>query len=280
VPVDVDAVVVANDRLSPDYNVLRVAAPDVAVDSRPGQFVMVKQSLDAEPLLRRPFSIFEVLRDPSGTVTGLSLLNKTVGLVTRALHMLEPGQRLRCLGPLGKPFSIPSVRGEAWMVAGGVGLAPFLRLAEAFTTNGTPTTLFYGGRSSHDLYYVERFVELGARIVLATEDGSQGVQGFVTAPLGDALAATSPDTVVTLYACGPTAMMQAVASLAREHGRAVEVSLEPVMGCGMGGCYSCVVPVRREEGHTRFVRACVDGPVFGGDAVAWSELARWAATHP
>ncbi len=272
-PVDIDAVVLSNDRLSPDYNVVALTAPEIATQTRPGQFVMVKCALDSEPLLRRPFSIFEVLRNEDGAVAGLSLLNKTVGVVTRALFALEPGQRLCCLGPLGQPFSVVPPPGEAWMVAGGVGLAPFLTLAEALQARSTATTLFYGGQSSRDLYYLDRFEQLGVRLFLTTEDSSLGEPGFVTAPLTRELEATPAGRPVTVYACGPTGMMRAVAGLAHQHQRASEVSLEPVMGCGLGGCYSCVVPVRSEDGSPHLVRSCLNGPVFAGDQVEWNELA-------
>ena len=270
--IDIDAVVLSNDRLSPDYNVVSVAAPEIASQSRPGQFVMVKRGLGAEPLLRRPFSIFEVLRADDGQVTGLSLLNKTVGAVTRMLFSLQIGQRLDCLGPLGRPFSAVSPPEHAWMVAGGVGLAPFLTLAEALNARGTETTLFYGGRSVADLYYLERFEQLGVRLILTTEDGSLGELGVVTLPLERELEAAPADRRVTLYACGPTGMMRAAAVLADAHHRPVQVSLEQVMGCGLGGCYSCVVPVRRGNESTHLVRSCLDGPVFGGDQIAWNAL--------
>jgi dihydroorotate dehydrogenase electron transfer subunit len=271
-PVDIDAVVLSNDRLSPEYNVVGIAAPEIATQSRPGQFVMVKCSADSEPLLRRPFSIFEVLRDDGGEIRGLSLLNKSVGVVTRKLFALEPGQRLRCLGPLGQPFSVATPPGAAWMVAGGVGLAPFLTLAETLRARATATTLFYGGRSSGDLYYLDRFEQLGVRLFLTTEDGSRGEEGFVTTPLIRELETTSANPPVTVYACGPTGMMRAVAAVADKYQRVSEVSLEQVMGCGLGGCYSCVVPVRLNSGASHFVRSCLDGPVFAGDQIVWSEL--------
>ena len=271
-PVDIDAVVLSNDRLSPEYNVVGVAAPEIATRSRPGQFVMVKCGAHAEPLLRRPFSIFEVLRDDVGKIQGLSLLNKSVGVVTRKLFALEPGQRLRCLGPLGHPFSVATPPGEAWMVAGGVGLAPFLTLAQTLRSHATTTTLFYGGRSSDDLYYLDRFEQLGVRLFLTTEDGSRGEAGFVTAPLVRELETAPANPPVTIYACGPTGMMRAVAAVAHRHHRDSEVSLEQVMGCGLGGCYSCVVPVRSNGGASHFVRSCLDGPVFAGDQVVWNEL--------
>ena len=271
VPIDVDAVVMSNDRLSPDYNVVRLAAPEIAAISRPGQFVMVKQGFGADPLLRRPFSVFEIVRGTTGDVEGLSLLNKSVGVVTSTLFALETGQRLQCLGPLGEPFSVVESPAEAWMVAGGVGLAPFLTLAETLQAAGIPSTLFYGGRSRADLYYVDRFEHLGVRVIATTEDGSLGETGLVTGPLESELQASATARTM-VYACGPTPMMRAVSALAEHYGCPSEVSLEPVMGCGLGGCYSCVVPVRDGDAQPRFVRGCLDGPVFAGDEIAWSHL--------
>ena len=272
VPIDVDALVMSNDRLSATCNVLELAAPGVATAARPGQFVMVKQDLPAAPLLRRPFSVFEVLRDERGDIRGLSLLNQRVGLVTEALYALEPGARLRCLGPLGRAFSPGSPPGEAWMVAGGVGLAPFATLAEALRAAQVPATLFYGGRSAGDLVYVEWFERRGVHVRLTTEDGSRGQPGLVTGALERMLAAGARPAMI--YACGPTPMMRAVAALAGRHRCPAEVSLEPVMGCGLGGCYSCVVRVRDERlPGGRFVRSCVHGPVFPADRIEWDALA-------
>jgi dihydroorotate dehydrogenase electron transfer subunit len=270
-PVDVPAVVLANTRLSPDYNVLSLAAPDVARDAAPGQFVMIKTSPGLDPLLRRPFSIFEILRDDNGEVRGLSLLNKRVGVGTSLLYDAQPGDPISCLGPLGRPFVPVDPPAQAWMVAGGVGLAPFVTLAEALVARGTSMTLFYGGRSAADLYHAEFFERLGARLVVTTEDGSRGTQGRVTGPLAQELTSLRADTAVTLYACGPTPMMRAVADLGQAHGRTTFVSLEPVMGCGMGGCYSCVVRVQR-PGGTHLVRSCIEGPVFNASGLVWDAL--------
>ena len=271
-PVDVDAAVVANTRLSGDYNVLALAAPAIASQARPGQFVMVRPGTGDTPLLRRPFSVFELLRDPAQQVTGLSLLNKQIGVTTRLLFGLQPGDRVRCLGPLGRPFSVAEPAERAWMVAGGVGLAPFVSLAVALRQRGIETTLFYGARTGSDLFCLDEFRELGVTLALATDDGSRGDHGNVTVPLDKALRDTARTTPVRLYACGPTPMMRAVTALAASHGRATEVSLEQVMGCGLGGCYSCVVPVRRDGRPPHFVRSCLDGPVFDGGAVVWDLL--------
>jgi dihydroorotate dehydrogenase electron transfer subunit len=271
-PVDVDAVVISNTRLSEDYSVVALAAPTVAALARPGQFVMVKPSRTADPLLRRPFSIFEILRDGSGTPTGVSLLNKRIGIGTRRLYEAEPGSRIACLGPLGRPFEPVDPPAEAWMIAGGVGLAPFVTLAQALQARGTPARLFYGARRAAELYYVDLFERLGVEPVLATEDGGRGTRGFVTAPLEAALGALPRSREVRLYACGPTPMMRAVATLAAAHGRRCDVSLEQVMGCGLGGCYSCVVLAHDQSGTPHFVRSCIDGPVFDAGRIVWDAL--------
>jgi dihydroorotate dehydrogenase electron transfer subunit len=268
---DVLAEVIANTRLSPDYNVIALAAPDIASRAAPGQFVMLKTSPGLDPLLRRPFSIFEHLRDDAGRMIGVSVLNKQVGVGTARLYQARPGDRLAVLGPLGKPFVPVDPPARAWMVAGGVGLAPFASLAEALAARGTPMTLFYGGRSARDLYYESFFTSLGATLVVATEDGTHGETGRVTLALQRALAERDPASQPTIYACGPTPMMRSVATLGASERLPVFVSLEPVMGCGMGGCYSCVTRVRQGTG-THFVRSCLDGPVFDAASVVWDAL--------
>ena len=281
VPVDLDAAVVTNARLSADYNVISFSAPEIAALARPGQFVMVKPSRGTDPLLRRPFSIFEILRDGSGRTTGLSILNKRIGVGTGRLYEIEPGARLPVLGPLGIPFEPVPPPAEAWMVAGGVGLGPFRTLAEALRDSGTSTALFYGARRAGELYHVEAFERLGVRTVLATEDGSRGERGYISAPLASALELRARDDLaptdrtrgpIKIYACGPTPMMRAVARLAASHGRGCDVSLEQTMGCGLGGCYSCVVLAREEAGAPRYVRSCVDGPVFDATRIVWEEM--------
>ena len=149
------------------------------------------------------------------------------------------------------------------------GLAPFATLAEALVALDVPTTLFYGARTSEELYYLEFFDRLGVRLVLATEDGGVGFTGRVTVPLEESLKALGGPGEVTLYACGPEPMLAAVATLAARYGQPSEVSMERTMGCGLGGCYSCVVPVKHPDGQTRFVRSCIGGPVFDGASVAW-----------
>jgi dihydroorotate dehydrogenase electron transfer subunit len=272
-PLDIDAAVIANRRLSSDYNVLSLDAPEIARGVRPGQFVMIKPSHGLDPLLRRPFSVFEILRDGSGRATGLSIFNKRVGIGTSLLADVEQGARVGVLGPLGRPFEPVDPPAEAWMIAGGVGLAPFVTLAEALVARGTPATLFYGARTGSELYCAELFEALGVRVVLATEDGTRGTRGRITVPLEAALQRIAPTQTVQLYACGPTPMMQACAALGGRHRRACDVSLEQVMGCGLGGCYSCVVLARSSpEAKPHHVRSCIDGPVFGANQIVWDSV--------
>jgi dihydroorotate dehydrogenase electron transfer subunit len=275
-PIDVDARVISNDHLTPDYNVIALAAPAIALQAAPGQFVMVRPQRGYDPLLRRPFSIFEILRGPDSTVIGLSLLNKRVGRGTALLFDAEPGDHIQCLGPLGRPFVPVRPPLKAWMVAGGVGLAPFATLAAELHARGVDTTLFYGGRTAGDLHGLPIFERVDCRIALATEDGSRGVRGRITVPLEHALASIDPDASLMIYACGPEPMLAAVARLGAAWNRPVQVSVERVMGCGLGGCYSCVIPIRRESGP-HFVRACITGPVFRGDEIAWEPRAAAAS---
>ena len=265
-PLEVEAQVIRNTRLSPDYNVISLAAPEIAAVTMPGQFVMVKSTHGSDPLLRRPFSVFEIIRSASG-IEGFSLLSKRIGVTTRLLFDAVPGDVISCLGPLGRPFSPVDPPAHAWMVAGGVGLAPFATLTEALRERGTSTTLFYGARSGRELFYLDWFASRGVRVVLTTEDGSMGERGRITAPLDRELGNASGEVMV--YACGPEPMLEAVSRVAATHGKPVQVSVERVMGCGMGGCYSCVIPVREPGGGHHYVRSCIAGPVFAGADIVW-----------
>ena len=266
-PVDIEARVIRNTRLSSDYNVIALAAAGIGHATAPGQFVMVKPGRGGDPLLRRPFSVFEVLRE-HGRVTGITLLSKRVGITTSMLFDAVEGDTISCLGPLGRPFELVAPPAQAWMVAGGVGLAPFATLGEALVAQGTRTTLFYGARSGKELFYLDWFASRGIELKLATEDGTNGDKGRITLPLERELqSAGSADVMV--YACGPEPMLEAVAHVAERYRKPSQVSVERVMGCGMGGCYSCVIPVKEAGGGQHYVRSCIGGPVFNGADLVW-----------
>ena len=279
---DVEARVISNTRLSADYNVIALAAPEIAETTRPGQFVMVKSGRSGDPLLRRPFSVFEVLR-VNGRVEGLTLLSKRIGITTTMLFDAVEGDTVSCLGPLGRPFELVEPPAEAWMVAGGVGLAPFATLGEALLARGTKTTLFYGARTGAELFYLDWFKSRSISVVLATEDGSIGDRARITVPLERELKNREPRIPepgsripeIMIYACGPEPMLEAVARIAAKFDRPSQVSVERTMGCGMGGCYSCVIPVLEDGGPDNarpthhYVRSCIAGPVFCGEDILW-----------
>jgi dihydroorotate dehydrogenase electron transfer subunit len=268
-PIDVAARVIANRPLSTDYNVLALEAPAIAAAAAPGQFVMLKPDAGFDPLLRRPFSVFEILRDSRGGPAGITILSKRIGPSTRLMYDAHLDQRIDCLGPLGRPFTVVDPPAEGWMIAGGVGLAPFATLAQALRARSVKTTLFYGARRAAELFYLDFFRALGVELVLTTEDGSAGERGRVVTPLDRRLASREPSPPVMLYACGPEGMLAATAKTAMQHGRPCQVSVERVMGCGLGGCYSCVVPMRNDDGGWHHVRSCITGPVLPADQIRW-----------
>ena len=245
---------------------LRLAAPQIAAEARAGQFAMVGlPDIDAM-LIRRPFSV--ALVDPApgaGTPTAFDIVYKVYGKRTLAFSHLRPGAELSVLGPLGRGFWLPEgdETPELLLVAGGVGVAPFPLLLQSLTpAQRAKTTIFVGGRTADDLLLLDWLEGRAGRVVAATEDGSRGVKGFVTAPLAAALAAPA-DAGRIVMACGPTPMLRAVAALAEENGVPCQVSIEETMACGFGVCLGCVVQRRDPLGEfDRFVRVCTEGPVF------------------
>jgi dihydroorotate dehydrogenase electron transfer subunit len=263
-PANREAPLVAHQALESPYFVLTFRHPEVARDARAGQFVMIKAGMSAEPPLRRPFSILAV--DPEAETFALFL--KAIGPGTRALTSLRPGETAQCLGPLGRPFTPPDQGEEALLVAGGYGIAPFRLFAEEMRRRTGRARIFYGGRTARDLQIRDRFDELGMPLESATEDGSLGHKGRVTAPL-DAYLDREPSPV-RLYACGPDAMLQAVARIAERRGLRAEVSLDAWMGCGIGTCLGCVVSTQGlDEAKARYRCACTEGPVFDAAQVLW-----------
>lgn len=230
--------------------------------TRPGQFVTLRFPDGSGPLLRRPFSIHGLIRE-GGRVTGIELLYKVVGGFTRNLAEMEAGRSLDLLGPLGNGFDVPATARKIWMVAGGIGVAPLLFLAQTLAEKGTESgacAVFIGGRTAADLLCIDRFTRLGMAVHPATEDGSAGQKGLITAPLAREAAATPPDI---LCACGPLPMLRAVAKIADDQGIPCRASMETIMACGLGACLGCAVETLGDE--TAYRHVCKDGPVFDGN---------------
>lgn len=263
-PANLAAPLVGREPLEGPYVLLTFRHPAVAREARAGQFVMIKAGLSAEPPLRRPFSVLGV--DPARET--FTLFVKAVGEGSRALARLDPGQPAQCLGPLGRPFTAPPEGAEAVLVAGGYGIAPFHLFAGELLRVGRQAHVFYGGRTVSDLQMRDRFTSLGVPLTLTTEDGSLGERGRVTAAVEAHL--ESRPGPLRLYACGPEAMLHAVARVGEARGIETQVSLDPWMGCGIGTCLGCVVLVQGpEEARPKYRCACTEGPVFDAGAVVW-----------
>jgi len=230
----------------------------------PGQFVTLKIGERMDPLLRRPFSIHRLLRE-NGTVYGMEILYRVVGNFTGQLTEMKPSETIDLLGPLGHGFSLPAENTTPVLAAGGIGVAPLVFLAESLNAAGVSmkdAAVFLGGRSTADILCIDDFSRLKMKTQVATEDGSAGEKGLVTAPLEAYLAKHRPGII---YACGPHGMLQAVSALAAGHGIPCEVSIETVMACGLGICMGCAVKTADHPEGYRHI--CKDGPVFEASRV-------------
>jgi dihydroorotate dehydrogenase electron transfer subunit len=264
--------------LGSDNYLLALNSPEQARLTQPGQFVMLKcvEEVNESPLLRRPFTIFNIRSHArSGRPSGLELLVKDVGVGTSRLARLRPGQTIYCMGPLGRGFHIPTEiprhMETAYLVAGGVGIAALLLLAQALAARTIRPILFYGGKSKNDLILCEYFERLGIEIHCVTEDGSSGERGLVTEALSAFLRA-HPRKPGRIYACGPWGMMRAAHEVSQQFKLPCEVSLEARMGCALGACLGCVIHGWDAQGEEQYIRVCQDGPVMLSSAVDWDTV--------
>lgn len=253
-----DARIIENRALGNGYFVLRLGGCDSLAGSRPGQFMMLRGDWGRDPLLPRPMSLLSVA--PEGRA---AVLARAVGRGTRLLERALPGACISVLGPLGNGFPEPTQATLDLLVAGGVGMPPLFMQAEHAMRRGLidRCEMIYGGRSARDLVLLGEMRGLGLAPYLATEDGSAGRRGRVTAALEARIehhGAASPAPKLRIMACGPREMLWAVARIAESYGIECYLSVEEQMACGIGVCLGCAMPA-----HSRpFRYACSDGPVF------------------
>lgn len=254
---------------------LTFSSPEQAQLVRPGQFVMLRcaPGFDEIPLLRRPLSVFDIWRDAqTERPTGLQLLVKDIGFGTHKLVTAPLGSEVYMLGPQGRCFQISAeIKNQAriaCLVAGGVGIAALYLLARALMAEGLQPVLFYGARTAEDLVLRDYFERLELETHYATEDGTLGERGLVTA-LVEPFLSQRVRIGLRIYACGPWAMMKATHLLATRHHVGCEVSLEARMGCSLGACMGCVTETWNEAGQKQYLRVCREGPVMNSDAVNW-----------
>ena len=288
--------ITSNVEVMPGIHLIWIEAPDIAVAAQPGQFITVRCG---DFTLRRPFSIHQVgnsnviaSSDAIGTKQSqVAILFKVTGKGTLWLSHRQPGEKTDILGPLGKGFTIATKSKKLLLVAGGIGIAPFIFLMQ-HAPSQYQITLIHGASTAAQLYPFSsagkrqnRLSALrnGVQLISITEDGSMGQKGIATDILPDFL-----ERADQVYACGPVDMYKAMALLlspspSKGEGKPIvgeglvpshnlklkksQVSLEVRMGCGFGACYGCTINTKKG-----LKQVCRDGPVFELDDIIWQEV--------
>ncbi len=241
------------------YYRLQIHSPQIGKKARPGQFLMLRATETLDPLLRRPFSIHRI--NPDKTI---EILYKVVGKGTRLLSYLKKDEDIDIIGPLGNGFTINKKIKNHILVAGGIGIAPLLFLAQELSKDKkNRIILFAGGRHKGDILCIQDFKKLKAEVKISTEDGSIGKQGLIS-ELFEIFLAGNGESSSVVYACGPKSMMKEIFRLSSIKEIFCQVSLEERMACGLGACLGCATDTR--DGY-KYV--CNDGPVFDAGEVVW-----------
>ena len=260
-----------NREIVPEIFHLALEEPRLAAVARPGQFMMLSVPRSMDPLLPRPFAVF------NAEGSRIEILYKKVGKGTTLLAQMRAGDVLRVLGPLGNGFSPPDRSVEALVLAGGIGIASvhFL-LVHLLKGGGAAPTLLYGVRSLEELVPLEPLEKSGLLLHIATEDGKRGVKGRVSDLLSTILergkGLSRADTEA--FVCGPLPMLKAVARQMTTLGIKSQFSLESRMACGYGVCQGCVIPFKDQKEPKRILyrKVCADGPVFPAEDICWEAI--------
>lgn len=253
--------IVENTEATREIFSLKLDAPEIACRIRPGQFIMLRIPGHKDPLLGRPFAVFQTRGDV------IQVLLAAVGKATNLFRELRVTAEMEVWGPLGNGF--PDVEtGHLVMVGGGIGYSPLRSVSEWYMHGhpGTEKVTFLMGARTAEMLDVGHLPHVCAtEKIFATDDGSLGHHGFVTELLGPILeAALKNNESPVVMSCGPTVMMRKTAEIAAAHGVKCYISLETPMACGLGICFTCVAKKRDEsspEGWD-YCRTCVEGPVF------------------
>jgi dihydroorotate dehydrogenase electron transfer subunit len=236
--------------------------PNISRYVHAGQFVNIKIP-SSEILWRRPFSVHKT----NSAQNTFDILFNAIGRGTAALSKMEIGQQLQVLGPLGKAFVYPENTKEIIIVAGGLGIAPFLLLLQDVADMDISKHLFYGVKTGSQACCVEEIHKLGAHLHLVTEDGSSGQKGLVTEFFEKYLLSLPATDNRMVYTCGPQPMLVEAQKLAKRFGLKGQLSVENMMACGFGVCMGCPVKMARPTESKTYYLVCTDGPVFDLDEV-------------
>lgn len=269
------AMVDSQRMLATDTYAIRLHCPEIAARIVPGQFFMIRPASGSDPLLGRPFALYDTYEDDDGNPAGVEFGYVTVGKLTQLMTEWTGGESVEIWGPLGNGFPLVQCN-HLMFVAGGIGQTPFLATAMELlqgkqyagrSVDSTPDriSMCYGVRSAEYLGGLDDFAAAGLQLQIATDDGTQGHAGFVTELLSESLVGENPPDCV--FCCGPEPMMSAVARICAASGVECWLSLETPMACGFGACFSCVTRVRMDDGSWDYKRVCVEGPVFRAECL-------------
>jgi len=259
---------IRNEPISSYHFRMRLRSQKISSSLRPGQFVHLRISDMTDPLLRRPFSFADVGEG------WFEIIYEVVGKGTKLMSDMRPGALISGLGPLGNGFYLTPLPDYALIAGGGAGVASLIMLARRMVELGVQTIFLIGARSADRLLCLEEIKSFGCEVMVATDDGTFGFKGTVPQLMSKIIDERKLDRVrTTIYACGPMPMLIEVAELRK--GIPAFVSLESVMGCGLGACLGCVVPIRGGD----YGRVCTEGPVFNVDRIDWDRIRRWMNHH-
>ena len=240
--------VVSNEKLCPQFYRLCIDAKSILKKIKPGQFIHIRVNDGLEPFFRRPFSVYRAQKY-------VEVFYEVVGPGTAIMSKMKKGDDVDVLGPVGSEFSMPP-KGikQVVMIAGGIGVAPFLPLTDKLKNRGYELVLLYGGRTKGHTYKMKEFKDNGCAVYIKTDDGSVGIKGRVS-KLFSRINLDSKSTFI--YTCGPHAMMASVQEFAKKNDLRGEVACEEVMACALGACLGC--SIKTTNGYKT---VCYDGPVF------------------
>lgn len=260
-----DARIVSSEQVSDETFKLVFAGKDISESARPGQFVMIK--IDEErTFLRRPFSICEVDKNK------FSVVFKVVGTGTKILAQKRPNEILNIIGPCGNGYPAILFPASVIFLAGGVGVASLLFLAQKLKNLSGSSFAFIGAKTEKEVLLKDNFEKLGYRVIVSTEDGSFGSKGLISDVFYSYLKSGLQKTKTLVYACGPKPMLKKVAEICQKKNIKCYVSLEEHLACGVGACMGCVVKVRDlQTGKLKYKRVCKDGPVFSAEEIVWEK---------
>lgn len=240
--------ILSNEKLCPKFYRLCFDAKSILKEIKPGQFVHIRVKDGLEPFFRRPFSVYRAKNS-------VEVFYEAIGRGTKIMAEMKKGDVVDVLGPVGQPFSMPP-KGtkQVVMIAGGIGIAPFLILTDVLKKKKYELVLLYGGRTGAHVYPMKEFKQNECKVYVATDDGSRGVKGQVSKLFSKIK--TNPNETF-IYTCGPKPMMASVQKFARKHHLNGEAACEEVMACALGACLGCSIKTK-----SGYKTVCYDGPVF------------------